>query len=84
MKTHREIAAAVRGIEKERVAEIRERMRDFDQSYYYPRLNDISVACGVLGHDWRFTGLSSLGDPWFRCYVCHTSECRRENDDGEE
>lgn len=80
LTTHSEIASAVRGIEKERRVAMQELMRDFDQNYYYPNLKDMREACGRIGHKWRFTNLGPLGDPWFTCDICHTSECRRETD----
>ena len=55
LATHSEIADAVRGIEKERRDAMRELMRDFDQSYYYPNLKDMREACGRIGHKWRFS-----------------------------
>lgn len=78
--THREIADAVRGIEKERRDAMRALMRDFDQSYYYPNLKDMRAACARIGHNWRFTHLGPLSDPWFSCCVCHASECRPERE----
>ena len=80
LATHSEIADAVRGIEKERRDAMRELMRDFDQSYYYPNLKDMRKACGRLGHKWNFTHLGPLSDPWFSCGVCHASECRPERE----
>jgi hypothetical protein len=80
LATHSEIADAVRGVEKERRDAMRELMRDFDKSYYYPNLKDMREACGRLGHKWRFTHLGPLGDPWFCCGVCHATECRPERE----
>lgn len=76
LATHSEIADAVRGIEKERRDAMRELMRDFDQSYYYPNLKDMREACGRIGHKWRFSHHGPLGDPWFLCGVCHAHELR--------
>ena len=80
LATHIEIADAVRGIEKERRDAMRELMRDFDHSYYYPNLKDMREACARIGHKWRFTHLCPLSYPWFACGVCHASECRPERD----
>ena len=83
LATHSEIADAVRGIEKERRDAMRELMRDFDQSYYYPNLKDMREACGRIGHKWRFSHHGPLGDPWFLCGVCHAHECRPERESAE-
>lgn len=78
--THKEIAAAMRRIEKERLNALQELMRDFDKNYYSPNVRTLREACGRLGHKWRFTGLGPFGDPWFSCGICYVSECRRETD----
>ena len=80
LTTHSEIANAVHSVEKERRDAMRELIRDFDQSYYYPNMRGMRKACGNLGHKWRFTHLGPLSDPWFSCGVCHASECRSERE----
>lgn len=80
LATHKEIADAVRSIEKERREVMRNLMRDFDSNYYYPNLKDMRAACGKLGHKWQFRNLGPLGDPWFSCTICYATECRREGD----
>ena len=80
LKTHSEIAAAVRGLEKERRDAMKRLLHDFDEHYYHPNMQDIRAACDSIGHEWRYTHAGPLGHPWFMCTVCHASKCDVAND----
>ena len=77
-ETHREIAAAVRRLEKERRDAMDRMMHEFDEHYYYPNMRNIHAACNDIGHKWSYTHSGPLGHPWFTCTVCHASECETE------
>ena len=76
LATHKDIASAVRGIERERREAMGVLMRDFDETYYLPNLRDMREACGGIGHEWRFTHLGQLNNPRFSCAVCGATESR--------
>ena len=80
LRTHSEIAAAVRGLEKERRDAMKRLLHDFDEYYYHPNMQDIHAACEEIGHKWSYTHSGPLGHPWFTCTVCHASKCDVEND----
>lgn len=66
-------------IDRDRRKKMEEVMREYDEQVYRPARKALVDECAAEGHNWRFSDLGPLGDPWFRCTKCATAECRRED-----
>jgi hypothetical protein len=66
-------------VERDRRKKMTEVMRDYDEQVYRPAMKALreEYATSDEGHSWRFTDVGPLGDPWFHCNKCGTSEVRR-------
>lgn len=62
-------------LDKERREFMQKAMADFDVGHRQ-RMRALQQECGNAGHNWRFTHLGPLGNPWFACSYCHKSEAR--------
>jgi hypothetical protein len=62
-------------LDKARREFMRNAMAEFDKTHY-AAMRELQDECKESGHNWRFTHLGPLGDPWFSCTLCHASECR--------
>lgn len=80
MQSHSEISRAIGALKKERREFQANAMRDFDDNHYDPKMKELRSACGDIGHNWQFSHLGPLSDPWFYCSVCGASKCERESD----
>ena len=48
-------------------------MEEYDKTYY-ARMKEIREECGKLGHNFRFSHLGPLGNPWSYCTYCGASK----------
>lgn len=74
----RAIWDGVHGLEKARREEVARLLREYDATVHRPALKALREQCAALGHNMSFTHLGPLGDPWYACHTCGTTECRKE------
>ena len=70
-------------LDKERREFMRDAMREFDEQHN-KKLRALMDECGAseTGHNWRFTHLGPLSDPWFACSVCGKTKVELESGNG--
>lgn len=61
-----------------RVERVREVMAEYDRVAQAER-RILQAECEALGHQWRFTHLGPLGDPWFICTCCEKTNVERSD-----
>lgn len=74
---HSEIVTARHQLEKDRRDKVAELMEAYDKEHI-AKIKKLRQECGGIGHNWRFSNLGPLGDPWFHCTVCGASRVDRE------
>ena len=59
-----------RQLDKDRREFIYTAMIKFDKAHR-EKMRALQYECAAAGHNWKFTNLGPLGNPWFSCTMCH-------------
>jgi hypothetical protein len=57
---------------RERREFMRTAMAEFDKTHR-EKMRALQAECEAIGHNWKFTDLGPLGDPWFTCTTCRAT-----------
>ena len=79
MLTHRDISNRKYELDKARREHMREIAKDYD-ILHYEAVRKLQAQCGEIGHNFTFTHLGPLGDPWFHCTACGKSKVQIEHE----
>lgn len=62
-------------LDKDRREFMRTAMAEFDKTHR-EKMRALQAECEAAGHNWEFTNLGPLGDPWFCCATCHATRVK--------